>query len=205
MDSEMPGSAKWPRAGLMSFVGVAVLCIAATDAFSQQNRRVIAFERDHPEILSFRQKFPGGESTLAGVKVPSLALPVLDFTYPAVVGLGGFESAAPAVRELPVFDPRDPTTYTVRHRYGDVDITISGDINIQGTHQANVPDVPADGIVAEPADPSEMPIARVTVYKFRIPYVIDVECGPAHVKLCRDEAQLRALAQRLALVSVPKR
>lgn len=179
--------------------------VAATDASSQSDRKLIGFERSHPDILAFRHKFPGGESSLAGVKMPALALPVLDFTYSAVVGLGGFESGAPSVREFPVYDPRDPTTYTVRHRYGDVDITISGDLNIQGTYDGAAPEVPPSGIVVEAGSPDEEPIARITVYKFRIPYVIDIECGAAHAKLCRDETQLRALAERLALVSVPKK
>lgn len=193
------------RACILSICGVALMGVAATDASSQSRRKLIGFERSHPDILAFRQKFPGGESSLAGTKMPALALPVLDFTYPAVVGLGGFESGAPSVREFPVYDPRDPTTYTVRHRYGDVDITISGDLNIQGTYDGAAPDVPPGGIVVEAASPDEPAIARITLYKFGIPYVIDVECGAAHVKLCRDETQLRALAERLALVSVPKK
>ena len=186
-------------------VFVVAMGVVAGDASSQTKRNLIAFERTNPEILAFRRTFPGGESTLAGTKMPSLALPVLDFTYPAVVGLGGFESGAPAVREFPVFDPRDPTTYSVRHRYGDVDITVSADLNIQGDYEAAAPRVPNDGIEVEPAEPDEPPIARVTLYKFGIPYVIDIECGAAHAKLCRDAKQLRALAKRLALVSVPKK
>ena len=118
--------------------------------------------------------------------------------------LGGFESATPSVREFPVYDPKDPTTYTVRHRYGDVDITVSADLNIQGEYDGSAPAVPPGGIVVEAAGRDEPPIARVTLYKFRIPYVIDVECGSQHATLCRNEKQLRALAERLALVSVPK-
>ncbi|CAM9896764.1 unnamed protein product [Phaeothamnion confervicola] len=182
-----------------------MMCVTATEAFSQSSRKLIGFERNHPEILAFRQKFPDGESSFAGTKVPALALPVLDFTYPAVAGLGGFASAAPSIREFPVFDPRDPTTYTVHHRYGDVDITISGDLNIQGTPDGAGPGGTPSDIVVEAASPEEEPVARVTAYKFRIPYVIDIVCGPAHAQLCRDETRLRTLAERLALVSVPKR
>jgi hypothetical protein len=190
---------------ILSIIGVAMICFVGTDAAGQANRQTIVFDRNNPEILAFRRANSGGESIVGGRKVPSLALPVLDFTYPAVVGLGGFESGAPVVRELPVYDPRDPTTYSVHHRYGDVDITVSADLNIQGNYEAGAPPVPADGIEVEPASPGELPIARVTLYKFGIPYVIDIECGAAHAKLCRDATQLRALAKRLALVSVPKR
>ncbi len=184
---------------------VIAMGVVATDASAAHKRNLIGFEKKSPEIQAFLRKFPGGESNLVGAKVPSLALPVLDFTYPAVVGLGGFESAVPAVREFPVYDPRDPTTYSVRHRYGDVDITVSADLNIQGDYEAAAPPVPKDGIEVEAAGPDEPPIARVTLYKFGIPYVIDVECGRAHEKLCRDAKQLHALAKRLALVSVPKK
>lgn len=205
MRLEQSRSAMRLRAFGLSICGVAMMCLPATDASGQSKRKMIGFERNHPEILNFRQKFPGGESSVGGAKMPALALPVLDFTYPAVVGLGGFESGAPSVREFPVFDPSDPTTYTVHHRYGDVEITVSGDLNIQGTYDAPGPKVPPNGVVVEAASPDEEPIARVTVYKFKIPYVIDVECGAAHATLCRDETQLRALAERLTLVSVPKK
>lgn len=206
MRLRQPHSSWRPRACILALCSVAVIGAAATDAFSQSRRKSIGFERNNPEILAFRKQFPGGESSPGGIKMPALALPMLDFTYPAVVGLGGFESSeTPSVREFPVFDPKDPTNYTVRHRYGDVDITVSADLNIQGTDESEAPALPPDGMIVEPASPDEAPIARITVYKFKIPYVIDVECGPAHAKLCRDEAQLRALAKRLALVSVPKK
>ena len=171
---------------------------------------LIGFERSHPEIVAFRRKHPGGESVVSGRKVPALALPVLDFTYPAVVGLGGFESgAAPeTVREAPVYDPRDPTTYSVRHIYGDVTIVVTADLNIQSSVDAKARAIAPDNIeveVAQRGDPELPAIARVTLYKFGIPYTIDIECGHAHAALCRNAKQLRALAERLALVSVPKK
>jgi hypothetical protein len=189
---------------------ISILALVLLDAFVTRApaESLINFNRNDPDIIAFREKYPGGESSVAGKRVPSLALPVLDFTYPAVAGIGGFESAMPETdREELLYDPKDPTNYSMQHSYDDVTIIVTADLNVQTTFDGKTKDFARDEMVVEPArlfDPEQPRMARVTLYKFGIPYTIDIECGPKHIMLCRNSKQLRAIAERLALVSVPK-
>lgn len=191
-------------------VMVSILALVLLDAFVTRApaESLINFNRNDPDIVAFREKYPGGESSVAGKKVPSLALPVLDFTYPAVAGIGGFENAMPETdREELLYDPKDPTNYSMQHSYDDVTIVVTADLNVQTKFDDKAKDIARDEVIVEPArriDPEQPMMARVTLYKFGIPYTIDVECGPKHIMLCRNTRQLRAIAERLALVSVPK-
>ncbi len=188
-------------------IGCAVATAATTlfAAWSAGAQNLIQFNRNDPEIQAFRARSPGGESSAAGTRMPPLSLPVLDFKQPPVAGLGGFESTAAARPAIPIFRASDPTGYSVRHVYPGVVIEVSGELKISG--EQSVPGAaPATGIVVQPADPAnpEEQTGYVTVHKYGIPYVISVSCEEARVSLCRSETQLRTMAERLGLISVPQ-
>jgi hypothetical protein len=184
-----------------------VIGLAVVGALPARAQKLIEFDRNDPEIRTFRQRSPGGESSAGGNRMPSLALPVLDFRRPPVAGLGGFESTKPARRAVPIYRRSDPTTYTMRHVYDDVVILVSGDLKIQNEVEESASGDAASSLVIETADidpGAEDTMARVVFYKYRIPYTIEVECGEKRLELCRSEEQLRTLAGRLGLISVPR-
>lgn len=183
------------------------LAIATSAAFACYARAqgLIDYNKNDTAILNFKAATPGGESSVGGARIKSLGLPVLDFKQPPVAGAAGFESGVTPRRGLAIYDPKSQYTYSIRHVYDGVIILVSADLRIS-QDVAGASPVSDQDIVIEPTPPDEKLdlLARAVVYRFGIPYTIDIECKPNRAQICKSEAEIRKIIGKLQLVSVPK-
>jgi len=182
---------------------VAVLFAVSSGAGAQG---IIQYDRNAPEIRSFRATSPGGESSVGGSRVRSLDLPVLDFKEPPVAGAAGFESTVTARRGIPIYDPSSRATYAIRHVYEGVTILISADlryISSSDTAQQSPP-LPDRSIEVGNSNDDDGLMAWAIERRFGVPYTIYFECPEQKANICRDRSEIEKILNKLQLVSVPR-
>ncbi len=147
------------------------------------------------------------------VKLSKLKIPVIAFDRPPGIidRAFGVERAPKRERQL-VTDPDDPTWYTIVDTYGDVTITVDGDLRIQQQLPADTKIyTQSPGLAAEPRinivdseieEGMEGLIAEYTVRKFpNIPYHVTIECAPEARQHCVDSLAIRRDREALRIIS----
>ncbi len=179
--------------------------------------KVMKVDWDNPEIQTFfRERTTNPPRSLTPddqVKLSKLKLPVIAFDRPPGIVDRAFRvTRLPKRKRQLVTDPDDPHWYTIIDTYGDLTITVDGDLRIQQ-------ELPADtkiytgrpGLAAEPSvnvvdnnveEGMEGLIAEYTVRKFpNIPYQITIECTQATRLHCFDSLALLRDRKGLRIIS----
>lgn len=172
-----------------------------------------------PEIQKFiRERATNPPQSLGPddeAKLSKLKLPVLAFDRPPGIVARAFGVARmPARKRQLVTDPDNPNWYTIIDTFGDVTISVDGDLRIQQQLPADTKIyTPPPGLSTEPdvnvidrkvEEGMEGLIAEYIVHKFPdIPYRITIECSPQNKQHCadvksilRDRTSLRIISAR---------
>ena len=183
----------------------------------QRQPKVMKVDWNNLEIQTFFRELttnpPRSLTPEDQVKLSKLKLPVIAFDRPPGVidRAFGVERAPKRKRQL-VTDPDDPTWYTIVDTYGDLAITVDGDLRIQQELPADTKIyTPPPGLAAEPSinvvdseieEGMEGLIAEYTVRKFpNIPYQVTIECAPAARQHCVDSLALQRDRKTLRIIS----
>ncbi len=146
-------------------------------------------------------------------KLAKLKLPVLAFGRPpGLVGRAFGVERAPQRKRTLVTDPENPNWYTIVDEYGDVTISVDGDLRVQQELPASVKIyTPPPSLTAEPeinvieskvGEGMEGLLAEYTVRKFPdIPYRITIECAGPTKQHCADKEALLRDRSSLEIIS----
>ena len=205
------------RAALLSkaLAAVAVSFCAASAVWAAND--LIEVQWNDPEIKSFvasnaqpRSLGPTADDQLAKLKLPVLAFEATPGVAEKTFRLG----PRPAAERDVVMDEENPVWYQIVESYGDVTVSVSGDLRVQ--HQFS-PDAfpiyenksrgaaPAAGPVVSVFDDTasggeEGFLAEYTITRFGVPYTVTVECTEAAKDECRDTTQISKDSDLLKLI-----
>lgn len=163
---------------------------------------------DDPELKGFADEreaaIANGAAPEEESKLAKLQLPILAFERPPEAvsrNLQAGPEAAPETSEL--FDAENPVWYQIVQDYGDVTVSISADLRVQHTFDANHPvydtanpgagvsDGPQVSVMDENAEEGmEGAVAEYTFTRFGVPYTVSVECTAVAREQCKDTAQI---------------
>ncbi|MDX2289301.1 MAG: hypothetical protein NW217_10840 [Hyphomicrobiaceae bacterium] len=170
-----------------------------------------------PEITSFVQEkrsqslqslTPGDQAVLSRLKLPVIAFD----RPPGLVNRAFSAEALPPRKRQIVTDPDNPVWYTIVDTYGDVTVTIDGDLRVQRDLPADTKIyTPPQGAAVEPEvnvidsnveEGMEGILAEYSLEKFGgVPYRVTIECTPATKQMCADKAGILRDREALQIIS----
>ncbi|MCC7252977.1 hypothetical protein [Hyphomicrobium sp.] len=197
--------------------GVAVSAFACAATLAQAADKLIEVQWSDPEIKSFvaANATPRSLGPTADDKLSKLKLPVLAFdATPGVVENTFRLGPRPATERDVVMDEENPVWYQIVENYGDVTVSVSGDLRVQHTF---APDkFPVYENTARGAAPQSGPtvsvfddrdqggeegyLAEYTITKYGVPYTVTVECTEQAKDECRDTTQISKDSDLLKLI-----
>ena len=181
--------------------------------------KLIAVQWSDPAITSFVAENAGRAPRSLGPteddKLAKLKLPVLAFdATPGVVESTFRLGPRPATERDVVVDDDNPVWYQIVERYGDVTVSVSGDLRVQ--HEFDAANFPVYDNKSAGAAPQAGPavsmfddrneggeegyLAEYTIVRFGVPYTVTVECTDAAKNECRDTAQISKDSELLKLI-----
>ncbi|WP_295558039.1 hypothetical protein [uncultured Hyphomicrobium sp.] len=178
--------------------------------------KLIEVQWTDPEIKNFvstatppRSLGPSADDQLSKLKLPVLAF---DST-PGVVENTFRLGPRPATERDVVMDEANPVWYQIVERFGDVTVSVSGDLRVQHVFPDSYPvyENKSPGAAAQ-AGPTvsvfddrasggeEGYLAEYTINKFGVPYTVTVECSVEAQEECRDTTQIAKDSELLKLI-----
>ncbi|MGE3227835.1 MAG: hypothetical protein AB7J30_00145 [Hyphomicrobium sp.] len=180
--------------------------------------KLIEVQWSDPEIKSFVAANPQPRSLgpTADDQLSKLKLPVLAFeATPGVAEKTFHLGPRPALERDVVMDDANPVWYQLVERYGDITVSVSGDLRVQHEFAPG-----AFPIYEKPVTPGAAPqagptvsvfddraeggeegyLAEYTIMKFGVPYTVTVECTDLAKDQCRDTTQISKDSELLKLI-----
>lgn len=198
-------------------VAAALSAVVATLAAANAADKLIEVQWSDPQIKSFvansappRSLGPSEDDQLSKLKLPVLAFDATPGVAEKTFRIG----PRPATERDVVMDEGNPVWYQIVERYGDITVSVSGDLRVQHTFAAEafpIYENKSAGLAPQ-AGPSvsvfddrasggeEGYLAEYTVTKFGVPYTITVECTDEAKDQCRDTTQISKDSELLQLI-----
>lgn len=202
------------RRRILASVALAPLAVSSAIAAD----KLIEVQWSDPEIKTFVSAVaanpPRSLGPSADDQLSKLKLPVLAFDATPGVAENTFRiGPRPATERDVVMDEANPVWYQIVERYGDVTVSVSGDLRVQHAFPADFPVYKNQTQGAAPqAGPSvsvfddrneggeEGLLAEYTITRFGVPYTVTVECSDEAKSQCRDTTQISKDADLLKLI-----
>ncbi len=196
------------RQGLTLALRVLLGCSPLLSAYSSpsnaQEIRRLPVDLNDPAIAGFKSGRPRIE--LAQPAFPRLEIPVLNLVKSPLLGVETAWAKGECRHALST--DADKGWYAVQHTCPELVILITADRRVQSASAEPLPDHYRQATIIEPASGDVHAdngfTASIVTRRFpNIPYHISVECTDVSKSLCMSEPALRALLEKIALVSVP--
>jgi hypothetical protein len=202
-------------ASLLAVTAISVLCCPAPSARAAD--KLIEVQWTDPEIKNFvatsappRSLGPTADDQLAKLKLPVLAFEATPGVAENTFRLG----PRPATERDVVMDEENPVWYQIVEHYGDVTVSVSGDLRIQHTfapekfptyENTSRGAAPQAGPVVSVFDDrasggEEGYLAEYTITRYGVPYTVTVECSVEAKEECRDTTQISKDSELLKLI-----
>jgi hypothetical protein len=202
----------WPFVSAISVV----LIVAGAATLASAADKLIAVQWTDSEIKDFvansappRSLGPTADDQLSKLKLPVLAFDATPGLVENTFRLG----PRPATERDVVMDEANPVWYQIVERYGDVTVSVSGDLRVQHVFPDSFPIYENKSAGAAPqAGPAvsvfddrasggeEGYLAEYTINKFGVPYTITVECSQEAKAECSDTTQIARDSELLKLI-----
>ncbi len=199
--------------------GLALVALVSAAAPLKAADKLIDVQWTDPEIKSFVSAAaanpPRSLGPTADDQLSKLKLPVLAFEATPGVAENTFRlGPRPATERDVVMDEENPVWYQIVERYGDVTVSVSGDLRIQhvfpegtfpiyeNTSRGAAPQAgPAASVFDDRNEGGEEGyLAEYTITKYGVPYTVTVECTLQAKDECRNTTQISKDSELLKLI-----
>ena len=198
---------------------VASICAISSPAMADE--KLISVDWSHPDIQKFvaeeaanppRMLAAAEQGQLAKLKLPVVGFDEVPGLFASVPSVGPQAKPEPTV----VMDEDNPVWYEIIHDYGDMTVSVSADLRVQHTADANFKvydEGPAGaapetgGLTVSVFDEDNQEAiegfkAEYTVHKYGdIPYRVVIECSEELKDSCRDRAAIARDSAALRIIS----